>query len=142
MILSGDGCGVPTFGLPLENLATGFARLATGERLPEDLSEAAGRVRLAMRKHPYMVAGTGRFDTAVMRGTDLVSKSGAEAVYGAGNAEGWGLALKISDGASRAVRPAALAALARRGEEVPDEPGSRPVRDLHGEAVGEVEPLF
>jgi hypothetical protein len=26
--------------------------------------------------------------------------------------------------------------------EVPDEPKPRPVRDLHGEAVGEVEPLF
>jgi L-asparaginase II len=142
ILLSGDGCGVPTFGLPLENLATGFARLATGERLPEKLAEAAGRVRRVMREHPYMVAGTGRFDTAVMHGTDLVCKSGAEAVYGAGSPEGWGLALKISDGAGRAVRPAALAALARRGVEVPNEPGSRPVRDLHGGAVGEVEPLF
>jgi L-asparaginase II len=142
ILLSGDGCGVPTFGLPLKNLATGFARLATGERLPEKLAEAAGRVQRAMREHPYMVAGTGRFDTAVMRGTDLISKSGAEAVYGAGSPEGWGLALKISDGASRAVRPAALATLARRGVEVPDEPESRPVRDLHGEAIGEVEPLF
>jgi L-asparaginase II len=142
ILLSGDGCGVPTFGLPLKNLATGFARLATGERLPEKLAEAAGRVRRVMREHPYMVAGTGRFDTAVMCGTDLVCKSGAEAVYGAGSPEGWGLALKISDGASRAVRPAALATLARRGVEVPDEPESRPVRDLHGEAVGEVLPLF
>jgi L-asparaginase II len=142
ILLSGDGCGVPSFGLPLENLATGFARLATGGRLAEDLAEAAGRIQRAMREHPYMVAGTGRFDTAVMRGTDLVCKSGAEGVYGAGSPEGWGLALKISDGASRAVRPAALAALSRRGVEVPDEPESRPVRDLHGEAVGEVEPLF
>jgi L-asparaginase II len=142
ILLSGDGCGVPTFGVPLEKLATGFARLATGERLAEELAEAAGRVQRAMREHPYMVGGTGRFDTAVMRGTDLVCKSGAEAVFGAGSPEGWGLALKISDGASRAVRPAALAALSRRGVEVPDEPESRPVRNLHGEAVGEVEPLF
>jgi L-asparaginase II len=142
ILLSGDGCGVPTFGLPLKNLAAGFARLASGERLPGDLTRAAGRVRLAMWRHPYMVAGTGRFDTAVMGGTGLVSKSGAEAVYCAGSPEGWGLALKISDGASRAVRPAALAALARRGVDMPDEPGPRPVRDLHGETVGEVEPLF
>jgi L-asparaginase II len=142
ILLSGDGCGVPTFGLPLKNLATGFARLATGEGLPEKLAEAAGRVQRAMREHPYMVAGTGRFDTAVMRGTDLISKSGAEAAYGAGSPEGWGLALKISDGASRAVRPAALATLARRGVELPEEPESHPVRDLHGEAVGEVVPLF
>jgi L-asparaginase II len=138
----GDGCGVPAFGMPLKNLATGFARLATGEKLPADLSEAAGRIRRVMREHPYMVAGTGRLDTAVMRGTDLVSKSGAEAVFCAGSSEGWGLALKISDGASRAVRPTALAALARRGVKVPDEPESRPVRDLRGEAVGRILPLL
>ena len=142
VLLSGDGCGVPAFGLPLKNLATGFARLATGEGLPVDLAEAAERVRGAMRGHPFMVAGTGRFDTAVMWGTDLVCKSGAEAVYAAGSPAGWGLALKISDGASRALRPAALTALAHRGVEVPHERAYRPVRDLHGEAVGQVEPLF
>ncbi len=89
-----------------------------------------------------MVAGTGCFDTAVMRGTDLISKSGAGAVYGAGSPEGWGLALKISDGGSRALRPAALAILARRGVKVSNEPETRPVRDLHGETVGRVVPLF
>ena len=142
IVLGGDGCGVPSFGMPLKNLATGFARLATGENLPDDLAVATERIRWVMREHPYMVAGTGRFDTAVMRGTGLVCKSGAEAVYGAGSPEGWGLALKISDGGSRAVRAAALAVLARREAEVPDEPESRPVHDLHGEAVGEVVPLF
>ncbi len=142
ILLGGDGCGVPAFGMPLKNLATGFARLATSDNLPDDLAEAAGRIRRVMREHPYMVAGTGRFDTAVMGGTDLVSKSGAEAVYGAGSPEGWGLALKISDGGSRALRPAALTILARRGVDVPGAPASRPVRDLHGEAVGTVVPLF
>jgi L-asparaginase II len=138
----GDGCGVPTFGMPLRNLATGFARLATGENLPGDLSEPAGRVRRIMREHSYMVAGTERFDTAVMSGTDLVSKSGAEAVYGAGSPEGWGLALKISDGGSRALRPAALTVLARRRVDVPGESQTRPLRDLHGEEVGRVVPLL
>jgi L-asparaginase II len=59
ILLGGDGCGVPTFGMPLENLATGFARLATGA-LPDDLAEAANKVRGAMREHPYMVGGTER----------------------------------------------------------------------------------
>ena len=142
ILSGGDGCGVPAFGMPLENLATGFARLATGENLPDDLTEAAGRVRRVMREHPYMVAGTGRFDTAVMSSTGLVSKSGAEAVFCAGSPEGWGLALKISDGAGRALRPAALTILARRGVDVPGEPETRPVRDLHGETVGRIVPLF
>jgi L-asparaginase II len=141
IVPGGDGCGAPAFGMPLKNLATGFARLATGENLPDELAGAAGRIRRAMRKHPYMVAGTDRFDTAVMVGTDLVSKGGAEAVYGAASPEGWGLALKISDGGSRALRPAALTVLASRGVRVPDEPEARPVRDLHGKVVGERGPF-
>jgi L-asparaginase II len=139
LVLGGDGCGIPSFGVPLRSLATGFARLATGV-LPGDLAGAANKVRRAMREHPYMVGGTERFDTAVMRGTDLICKSGAETVFGSGSPEGWGLALKISDGGMRALRPAALAALSRRG--VPDEPASSPVRDLHGVVVGESVPLF
>jgi L-asparaginase II len=140
ILLGGDGCGVPSFGTPLRSLATGFARLATGV-LPDDLAEAVAKVRRAMRDHPYMVAGTERFDTTVMRGTGLVCKSGAEMVFGAGSPDCWGLALKISDGGVRALRPAALAALSRRGVEVPDEPRSSPVRDLHGEVVGVKGPL-
>jgi L-asparaginase II len=142
ILLAGDGCGVPTFGMPLRNLATGFARLANGSSLPDELAAAVERVRRAMRKHSYLVAGTDRFDTAVMGGTDLVCKSGAEIVFGAGSAEGWGLALKISDGGARALRPAALAAFSRRGVEVPVEPESSPVHDLHGEVVGERAPLL
>ena len=141
--LAGDGCGVPVFAMPLENLALGFARLAAGghEDFPNDLNAAMRRVRDAMRDHPYMVAGTGRFDTTLMEATDLVAKSGAEGVFACGSPAGWGLALKVSDGAGRAVAPAALAALARRGVEVPPETARFPVNDLHGEIVGEIEPL-
>jgi L-asparaginase II len=141
ILLGGDGCGVPTFGMPLKNLATAFARLAA-RSLPDDVGEAAERVMEAMREHPHMVGGTERFDTAVMRGTALLCKSGAEIVFGAGSPDGWGLALKISDGGTRALRPAVLAVLSRQGVEVPGEPESSPVRDLHGEVVGERAPLF
>jgi L-asparaginase II len=138
--LADDGCGVPVFALPLENLALGFARLAAGgaQDFPEDLLEAMQRVRDAMRAHPYMVAGTGRFDTRLMQATDLVAKSGAEGVFTAGSPDGWGLALKISDGAGRAVAPAVLAALSRRGVRVPAEIGVGTITDLHGEAVGKI----
>ena len=50
------------------------------------------------------------------------------------------MALKVSDGAMRAVRPAASAALAGRGVEVP--PDNPEVLGLHGEVVGRVEPLL
>ncbi len=142
VLIAGDNCGVPTFALPLKNLAAAFARLATGEGLPDDLAEAATRVRGAMRDHPFTVAGTGRLDTELMGDTDLVAKGGAEGVFCAGGPEGWGLALKVSDGATRAVRPAAIAALSRRGvSPLRDEPDSWSTHDLHGEAVGEVTPL-
>ncbi|CAN5193481.1 asparaginase [soil metagenome] len=145
--IAGDGCGVPVFVLPLGNLALGFAHLAaegeaSAEDFPEDLAEAVRRVREAMRRNPFMVAGTGRFDTALMKATDLVAKSGAEGVFAAAHPEGWGMALKVSDGAGRAVAPTALAALARKGIQVPEEMKRGTITDLHGEAVGEISPLF
>jgi L-asparaginase II len=140
VLVAGDNCGVPAFALPLRSFATGLARIATGKALSDDLAIAALRIRDAMREHPFMVAGTGRFDTELMDSTDLLVKGGAEAVLVVGSQEGWGMALKISDGAVRAVRPAALTALAGMGVEVPEEISS--VSALHGEKVGEIRPLI
>ena len=140
VLVAGDNCGVPAFALPLRSFATGLARIATGEELPDGVAGAALRIRDAMRSHPFMVAGTGRFDTDLMERTHLLAKSGAEAVLAVGSPEGWGLALKISDGSQRAVRPAALAALGRMGVEVGTWDAA--VRGLHGETVGELEPLL
>jgi L-asparaginase II len=140
VLVAGDNCGVPAFALPLRSFATGLARIATGKALSDDLAIAALRIRDAMREHPFMVAGTGRFDTELMDSTDLLVKGGAEAVLVVGSQEGWGMALKISDGAVRAVRPAALAALGGMGVEVPKEISS--VSALHGEKVGEIRPLI
>jgi L-asparaginase II len=140
VLVAGDNCGVPAFALPLRSFATGLARIATGKALSDDLAIAALRIRDAMREHPFMVAGTGRFDTELMDSTDLLVKGGAEAVLVVGSQEGWGMALKISDGAVRAVRPAALAALGGMGVEVPEEISS--VSALHGEKVGEIRPLI
>jgi L-asparaginase II len=144
--LAGDGCGVPLFILPLQGLALGFARLAAGgaEDFPEDLLEAVRRVRDAMIEYPGMVAGAGRFDTRLMEATNLVAKSGAEGVFAAASLAGhdsWGLALKVSDGASRALAPAAMAALAERGVRVPEEMGVGAVTDLRGDTVGKIAPL-
>jgi L-asparaginase II len=139
VLIAGDNCGVPAFALPLRSLATGLARVATRNALPDELALAALRIGDAMREHPFMVAGTGRFDTDLMRSTDLLVKGGAEAVLAIGSRDGWGMVLKISDGALRGVRPVALAALGGMGVEVPEE-GSD-MRGLHGEKVGEIWPL-
>jgi L-asparaginase II len=148
---AGDGCGVPALAIPLGNLALGFARLGAGgeagaDDFPEDLLEAVRRVREAMCAYPYMVAGTGRFDTKLMQTTDLVAKSGAEAVFAAASLESgtqpaWGLAFKVSDGAGRAVAPAVGAVLTNRGVRVLAEMRDQKITDLHGEEVGKVAPL-
>jgi L-asparaginase II len=140
VLVAGDNCGVPAFALPLRSFATGLARVATGEGLPYEISDAALRIRDAMRAHPFMVAGTERLDTELMEHTNLLVKGGAEAVLAVGSPEGWGLALKVSDGSQRAVRPAALAALDHMGVEGGD--GESVVRGLHGETVGEIGSLI
>ena len=140
VLVAGDNCGVPAFALPLQSFAMGLARIATGKALPDELALAALRIRDAVRQHPFMVAGTGRFDTELIASTDLLVKGGAEAVLAVGSQEGWGMALKISDGAVRAVRPAALAALGGMGVEAPEAVSD--VRGLHGEKIGETLPLI
>lgn len=140
VLLGGDGCGVPSFAMPLRSLATGFARMATGEGLPREVADAARRVRDAMREYPFMVAGTGRFDTVVMGAENVLAKSGAEGVFAAGSPDGWGMAIKVSDGAGRAVPPAASAVLGMWDVGVPATDSA--VRDLHGGKVGGVEVLF
>lgn len=141
VIVGGDGCGAPAFAMPLKGLATGFARLATGDGLSNDLAGAALRLRDAMTRYPFLIAGTERLDTELMEATDLVTKMGAEGVIGVGSLDGWGMALKISDGAVRAVRPATVAALARKGLDIARSDYA-PVHDLHGEDVGEISPLL
>jgi L-asparaginase II len=90
-----------------------------------------------MQGNPYLVAGMGRFDTELMRDTDLVVKGGAEGVFACGSHEGWGMALKITDGTSRAIRPTALTMLSRRGVASSENIESE-LRDLHGDVVGKV----
>lgn len=140
VVLGGDGCGAPALALPLDSLATGFARLAGGESLPDEYAGAARRVRRAMREHPFMVAGAGRLDTRMMRSSETLCKSGAEGVFAAGLPDGRGLAIKVSDGNGRAVEPAALSLLGKLGAGPLPAPEAV-VRDLHGAAVGSVAAL-
>jgi L-asparaginase II len=100
-----DGCGMCTFHVPLGALARSFARLASG-----GLGEAGERVAAAMRAHPRLVAYAGAVDTELMLAEPgLVAKVGAEGVLAAGTADGRGFAVKVRDGAMRALDPAAVA---------------------------------
>jgi len=106
-----DGCGLPTFAMPLDAVAEGCARFAAAAA---DGQAAAARIISAMVTHPEFVAGTDRLDTALMRATEgrLFAKVGAEGFYCAGiPAMRLGVAIKVEDGAWRAVEPALLAVL-------------------------------
>lgn len=112
-----DGCGVPTWPMPLRALALAFARFASPDGLPLARAAACRTVAAAMWAEPFMVAGSGRLCTELLRaGGGLVAKTGAEGVYVAALAgSGLGLALKVEDGATRAAEVALLAALERLG---------------------------
>jgi L-asparaginase II len=96
-----DGCSIPTYAVPLRHLALAFARVATGVGLQAGHARAARRLRQAVARAPFMVAGTGRFDTRVMQllGERVFCKVGAEGMYCAALPTlGLGVAIKMDDG--------------------------------------------
>lgn len=109
-----DGCSIPTFGIALRDLARGFARFGSGVGLAPHRAQAARRLRRAVAAAPFMVAGSGRFDTRVMErlGERAFVKVGAEGVYCAAlPARGLGVALKIDDGNTARAAEVAMAAV-------------------------------
>ncbi len=113
-----DGCGVPTWALPLTGLARAMARFADPAGLAPERRDAILRLRRAIAAHPAMIAGTGRLCSALVAATagEVLVKTGAEGVYVAAVPRlGLGFALKIDDGAQRAAEVAILALLRRFG---------------------------
>ena len=144
-----DGCGVPTFAIPLRHAALLFARLARPDGLPDELADAAGRVRAAMAAHPEIISAPGAFNTELLAAYSpgLVAKGGAEAVFCMGFADdGQGVAIKTDDGNARAM-PAVCVALLRRMRRL--EPQQQkalsafeqpPVKNRRQEVVGCIRP--
>lgn len=111
-----DGCSIPTYAIPLKNLAHGFAKMASGLGLGEQRAKAATRLMQACMAEPFLVAGTDKADTRLMRAAPgrIFVKSGAEGVHCAALPElGLGIALKCDDGAGRASEVAIAAMMAR-----------------------------
>ena len=125
-----DGCGVVTFGLPLERMAHAFARF---ERL-----DGGTRVAAAMRAHPDLIRGPRAADTRLMKTLDgWFAKGGAEGLLCAASGDGLGVALKAEDGNTRALAPAAARFLGVLGYAAP-ELAATPLANSRGEVVGEV----
>jgi len=125
-----DGCAVPTFALPLERMALMFSRLES--------IEGGARVAAAMRARPELIRGPRAADTMLMRELDgFTAKGGAEGLMCAAGPNGLGIALKVADGSTRAVRSAVGALLSRLGFET-GELGLVPLENSLGETVGEI----
>ena len=146
---SRDGCGIPVIAMPLKAIATAFARVAAPDDLPAARADAIDRLGDAIATHPFMVAGSGRLCTEVMRltGRRLLVKTGADGVYTAAVQDsGLGIAIKIDDGRGEAAEVALLAVLQRLqalhlGEiEALSERASMPIINTRGVAVGQRRP--
>jgi L-asparaginase II len=128
-----DGCGVVTFGLTLERMAHAFSRL-------EGL-EGGRRVADAMRAFPELIRGPRAADTMLMRtAPGWIAKGGAEGLLCAASPDGLGVALKVEDGNTRAVRSGVAAVLGRLGIETGDL-GVVQLENSRGERVGELRAL-
>jgi L-asparaginase II len=116
-----DGCGVPTFVVPLERMAIAF------ERLAEDETAGAARALAAMRAQPLLIGGPGAVDTRLMLAVPgAVAKRGAEGLLCGALPGGGAFALKCRDGAERPLAVAAgvlLGVDALREEMVPNSRG-------------------
>ncbi|MCC9595257.1 MULTISPECIES: asparaginase [unclassified Rubrivivax] len=111
-----DGCSIPTYAIPLRHLALAFARAGSGIGLREGRARAAKRLMAAVTAEPFMVGGSGRFDTRIIErlGERVFCKVGAEGVFCAAFPKaGLGVAVKMDDGASRACE-VVMAALIER----------------------------
>jgi L-asparaginase II len=144
MAMGTDGCAAVTVGIPLRNMALGYARLAQAARVGErEPTYVVG----SMTSYPEMVAGGGRLCTELMTCAEgrLFAKVGAEGVYcvGVPGAE-LGIAIKIEDGAQRAIGPAILAVLRELDLISEDDLGTLlhhaypEVLDSRGEVVGQL----
>ena len=144
--LGTDGCGVPTFGMPLRNMAIGYARLTSPDSALCPASAEALRISNAMAAAPVMISGAGSFNTTLLEvaGSHITCKGGAEGLFMLGvRGHDMGLAVKVSDASGRAQPPAVLAALAQL--DILDSQQrekmaafARPeVRNCHDDVVGE-----
>jgi L-asparaginase II len=134
-----DGCNLPTPAFPLDRLARLYAKLAdaadhsAGGRTNDPAASpsrtaALARIYRAMTAHPEMVAGEGRFCTALMQTFEgaLVGKLGAEGSYAIGvraspqtaphaGERALGLAVKMEDGNPTALYAVVMEVLAQLG---------------------------
>lgn len=113
-----DGCSAPNFATTVHGLARSMAAFANASDGGDARERAMHRLTRSMAAYPELVAGEGRACTELMRAMEgrVAIKTGAEAVFVAIVPEKkLGIALKITDGGTRASEAAIAALLVRLG---------------------------
>ncbi len=113
-----DGCSAPNHACTVHGLARAMSFFATAGDRSDTRSKAAAKLVAAMARYPELVAGETRACTDLMRAMDhkVAIKTGAEGVFVAIVPEKrLGIALKITDGATRASEAAIAAILVKYG---------------------------
>jgi L-asparaginase II len=145
-----DGCSIPTYPVPLTNLAHGFAKMATGKGLAPSRAGAARKLLDAAMAEPWLVGGTICWNTKAMTKAAgrVFAKDGAEGMFCAAIPEmGIGIALKCDDGAPRGAEAMISAVLGRvlpKGDPLAEEFSAMahlPITNRNGWTVGEIRPV-
>ena len=134
-----DGCSAPNYACTLHGMARAMAAYAVAE---DDSPQ--GLLRNAMAAHPDLVAGEGRACTRLMRAANgkVALKTGAEGYFVAILPDQkMGVALKITDGGTRASECAIAQILVKLGALEPNHPDvlaytNAPIRNWDGLETG------
>ncbi|MBI3921153.1 MAG: asparaginase [Armatimonadetes bacterium] len=148
LVEASDGCTSRIYALPLWKSALVYERLANPEEIERhELRCAVERVKDAVQRHPYMIAGRNRLCTDLLRSgqRSILCKGGAEGFYALGLTERHvGFAVKVDDGSPRGYQPVVLRFLDDQEVFSPEVSSSLseyrepPVRNLRGEEVGRI----
>lgn len=107
----GDGCGIPTFGVPLQKLASAMSYFYK-EDLTETRKNALIRIIDAIKKYPEYLSGQDDFVFQLITATQgrCIVKPGAEGTYtGLMPEKGYAFSMKVIDGNCRAADVASMA---------------------------------
>lgn len=139
-----DGCGVPIYSMPLENMVKGYLNLFFDKKY--------SKIKDAFVQNPYLIGGEDRLDTAIMSANNkLIAKVGAGGLIIAINLEKQeGIIVKISDCDMKARAIVIIEALHQLGwldnnmldNELIDAHNKRDIMTHNHEEIGQITPRF
>lgn len=139
-----DGCGVPIYSMPLENMVKGYLNLF--------LDKKYAKIKNAFIQNPYLIGGEDRLDTAIMSvNSKLIAKVGAGGLIIVINIEKQeGIIVKISDCDMNARAIVVIEVLCQLGwidkdmldSDLIKSQNKKDIMTHQGEKIGQAEPCF